>query len=44
MNSASELDEIRVGQLKEDAPVHDIQLMEKVVEAFNLRCALHKVQ
>lgn len=44
MNSASELDEIRVGQLKEDAPVHDLQLMEKVVEAFNLRCALHKVR
>lgn len=44
MSTASEKDEIRVGRLKEDAPVHDLQLMEQVVEAFNLRCALHKVQ
>lgn len=44
MSTASEQDEIRVGRLNDDAPVNDIQLMEHVVERFNLRCALHKVR
>jgi len=43
-DSVGAVDETDTGLLHDDAPVNTIPLMERVVERFNLQCALQKVK
>ena len=38
------VDETHAGLIHDDAPVKTIPLMERVVERYNLQCALQKVK